>query len=223
MPRPIVNHLFPVVGALLWMLALASAPLAAQEPASASPGQPLTLAERAARTLVQPGDRVAVKVFREPELSTEATVDVDGGLALPRLGTIPTRALSVAALHDTLRARYAGFLRNPAFELSVLRRVVVNGSVNKPGVYFVDIGSTLRDVIAQAGGIADLGDADRVSVVRDGQELAMRDWETRADELRSGDQVLVGKRSWLSRNALALTGTATALASVIVSILVVTR
>lgn len=222
MRRTLRLHLFSPAGAFLALVALAApAPLRAQDPAS--PAQPLTLAERAGRTLVQPGDRVSVKVYREPELSADATVDVDGGLALPRLGTIPTRALSVAALHDTLRARYAGFLRNPSFELSVLRRVVVNGEVMKPGVYFVDIGSTLRDVIAQAGGVGERGDARKVTVVRDGREMSQPDWERTAAELQSGDQVLVGQRSWLSRNALALTGTATALASVIVSILVVTR
>lgn len=223
MRRSSLRHLFlatPLLGVAALMVA-AVPRLGAQEPTPTP--VPLTLAERAAQVRVQPGDRVAVRVFREPGLSDTVTVDVDGGLALPRLGTIPTRALSVAALHDTLRARYAGFLRNPSFELSVLRRVVVNGEVNKPGVYFVDIGSTLRDVIAQAGGIADLGDAGRVSLVREGTVVPMRDWERRTDELRSGDQVLVGKRSWLSRNALGLTGTVTALASVIISLIVVTR
>lgn len=216
-----VNHFrsFALAGALA--VTHFAAPLArAQQPGG---GAPVTAEARAARTMVQPGDRVVVKVFREPELSDTVTVDVDGGLSLPRLGTIPAARLTMTALHDTLRARYAGFLRNPAFELQVLRRVIVNGAVSKPGVYYVDVASTVRDAVAIAGGVSDQGDPNRVVVIRDGQRVRLRGGESASAELYSGDQLLVERRSWLSRNALALTGTATAVASVVVSILVVTR
>lgn len=216
--RRILTRLTPLAALLAGSLAPAVA--RAQDPRTRPP---ISAESRAARTLVRPGDRVVVKVYRESELSDTATVDVDGGLALPRLGTIPSATLTMAALHDTLRARYAGFLRNPAFELQVLRRVVVNGAVNQPGVYYVDVASTVRDAIAIAGGVREEGNPDRVVLLRDGQRTKLAGGESATAELHSGDQILVERRSWVSRNALALTSTATAVASVIVSILVVTR
>lgn len=46
-------------------------------------------------------------------------------------------------------ARYGGFLRAPELEVTVLRRIVVNGEVRMPSVYMVDVTLSLRDAIAQ--------------------------------------------------------------------------
>src|SRR6476661_4935306 len=108
-------------------------------------------AQRAADARIEPGDRVAVKVYLEPALSDEVLVNSKGEIVLARVGTVHAAAIPVGALQDTLRARYATFLRNPDVSVTVLRRVVVNGDVGRPNVYYVDVASTLRDVIAQAG------------------------------------------------------------------------
>ena len=106
---------------------------------------------RAAEAYVQAGDRVGVKVYLEPALSDEVLVNSHGDIVLARIGTVHAASIPVGALQDTLRARYATFLRNPDVSVTVLRRVVVNGDVGRPNVYYVDVASTLRDVIAQAG------------------------------------------------------------------------
>src|SRR5204862_36777 len=82
-----------------------------------------------------------------------------------------------AQLQDTLRTRYSEFLRDPELEVAVLRRVVVNGEVKVPNVYLVDVSSTVRDVIAKAGGLTESGSASRVSIVRDGKRLSVKGWE----------------------------------------------
>jgi polysaccharide export outer membrane protein len=161
-------------------------------------------AQRVARTSVQAGDKIFVKVYREPELTDTVMVSSDGTIVLARIGALLVTPLSIAQLTDTVRGRYGRFLRTPAVELVVLRRVAVNGEVQKPNVYYVDIATSLRDVIAKAGGIGPDGREDEVDIIRRGQRIRVAHWQddfTLASDLNSGDQIVVGKRSWLSRNA----------------------
>lgn len=178
-------------------------------------------AERAEGARVQAGDRIVVKVYREPTLSDTVMVNPRGEIVLAKLGSVGAARMTIRELDDTLRARYAKFLRDPAIDVNVLRKVVVNGEVTKSGVYYVDLTSTLRDVIAIAGGITNDGDAGRVSIVRGSQRVAVPNWEddvSLASDLSSGDQIVVGKRSWISRNAIAAAGSAAMLASVLITI-----
>jgi protein involved in polysaccharide export with SLBB domain len=178
-------------------------------------------AQRVARTSVQAGDKIFVKVYREPELTDSVMVSSDGTIVLARIGTVLVTPLSINQLTDTVRARYGRFLRSPAVELVVLRRVAVNGEVLKPNVYYVDVATTLRDVIAKAGGITPDGRDDVVDIIRRGERIRVANWQddfTLASDLNSGDQVVVGKRSWLSRNAFQALSAFTIVASLIVSL-----
>jgi protein involved in polysaccharide export with SLBB domain len=76
-------------------------------------------------------------------------------------------------------------------------------------------------VLAQAGGITEAGNTDDVSIVRDGRTMKLGKWRAGGPlsaELRSGDQVVVGRRSWLSRNALAAVSTLGLVVSVAVQV-----
>ncbi len=177
---------------------------------------------RAGEARVQPGDRVAVKVFRESGLSDDVMVDPRGDIVLAKVGTVRAASVTIGALQDTLRARYALFLRNPDIAITVLRRVVVNGEVRRPDVYFVDLSSTLRDVIARAGGITELGHSGKVAIIRNGVSIPAPHWRednTRAADLESGDLVFVGMRSWFDRNAFAIASTGVLVSSFILTLL----
>jgi protein involved in polysaccharide export with SLBB domain len=179
-------------------------------------------AARAAETHVQTGDRVAVKVYLEPTLSDEVLVNSSGDIVLARIGTIHAASIPVGALQDTLRARYATFLRNPDVSVTVLRRVVVNGDVGRPNVYYVDVASTLRDVIAQAGGVTENGNDNKVAIIRDGRRIPVPNWRddtSRASDLQSGDQIFVPKRSWLYRNMFSIASTGVLISSFLYSVL----
>ncbi len=168
------------------------------------------VAERAALVGVAVGDRVRVKVWREPQYTDELTVDANGEIVLPRLGPVRVTGLTIGTLQDALRVRYAEYLRDPVVNVTVLRRVGLQGEVRAPGLYFVDATTTLRDVIAQGGGLTEAANAGQVEIVRDGRQLRLRGDardERSLAELRSGDAIVVGRRSWLSRNALAVVST----------------
>jgi protein involved in polysaccharide export with SLBB domain len=160
---------------------------------------------RAVTAHPRPGDRVWFHVWREPKLSDTVMVDERGDVMLPKVGIVNASALTIGAFRDTVRVRIAEFLRDSPIELVVLRRVAVNGEVAKPNVYYVDVTTTVRDVIARAGGMTEAGNTNNVVVIRDGQRIPVRDWQrdrSTNSDLRSGDQVVVGRRSWLSMNML---------------------
>jgi len=53
--------------------------------------------------------------------------------------------------------------------------------------------------------VTEVGNANNVVVIRDGQRIPVRDWESdrsASSDLRSGDQVVVGRKSWISMNLL---------------------
>jgi len=171
---------------------------------------------------ILPGDRIALKVWREPALSDTLTVDQNGMVVLPRLGPLSLARHTVGSLQDSLRVRYAEFLRNPSIEVTVLRRVGVHGEVKEPTLYWVDVTMTLRDVIALAGGLTEIANINNVVIVRGPTVLRVGNWERGgplASDLMSGDQIVVGRTSWLSRNALAAASTVGVVASILITAL----
>jgi len=122
----------------------------------------------------------------------------------PKIGPLDVREISTDSLKALLLSRYVTSLRNPSVEVTVLRRVNVLGSVRNPGLYYVDLTNTVADVLALAGGVSPEGKQDRFELLRAGERLPVElSGSSRlADSpLRSGDQLWVPQRSWLSRNA----------------------
>lgn len=178
-------------------------------------------AKRSANTRVRPGDRVALLFHRDKELSADVSVNEHGEAAFPKLGMIRVSAMTIGQLQDTLRARYAEFLRVPELDVQVLRRIVVNGEVRVPNVYMVDGASTVRDVIARAGGITEAGNKNNVSIIRNGTSVKVRGWDRgteAATDLQSGDQVIVGRKSWLAMNLLSVVSTGVLVSSFVISL-----
>jgi protein involved in polysaccharide export with SLBB domain len=174
-------------------------------------------ASRAAR----PGDHIKLSFLSQPELSSEVVVNARGEAVLPKLGLTQVTGIPILLLGDSLRTRYAQYLRSPDLEVVVLRRIVVNGEVKNPNVYYVEVTARLRDVVALAGGIIDTGKRDKVTIVRDSERIIVRDW-TGPDaqtELVSGDQIVVSRRNWISINFLPLASTAAVIAGIGLSVI----
>lgn len=167
-------------------------------------------ARRSAQATLRPGDRIELQFRRDRELNASVGVNERGEAVFPRLGSMEVSQISIADLQDSLRTRYATYLRDPELEVVVLRRVTVNGEVKLPNVYMVDLTSSVRDAIARAGGLLETAHRGKVYVVRDGRRIRVNDWDSTAGpatDLLSGDQVLVGRKSWLTLNALPVIST----------------
>ena len=171
--------------------------------------------------LLQPGDLIRLKIWREPDLSGEFTVSETGEAVLPKIGTVNVLGISADSLGVSLRRSYETYLRNPTIEVTVLRRINILGAVNKPGLYPVDATMTVADALALAGGATSEGRLDRVHLIRNGQRVEIKlSPESRVADtpLVSGDQLMVPLRSWLARNASWVISGGAAMAGVIVAL-----
>jgi protein involved in polysaccharide export with SLBB domain len=199
------------------LVAASGTPVAAQEGNAARSAE-----STAGAATVRPGDQVNLRIFREPEMSGTYAVSESGELVLPRLGRIAVTDLTPEALQDSLVSAYTHYLRNPSIEISVLRRISVHGEVRRPDIYMVDLSTTVQDLIARAGGVTEAGNENRVTILRDGHRLEVGGSaraSVQAADLRSGDQVVVGRRSWIAMNALGIVSTAAVAVSVFVPLI----
>ncbi len=156
----------------------------------------------AAGTLM-PGDVIRLAGTREAEIPGEYPVDEGGTVVLPLLGSRDVSHVSGAELKRQLVTAYRQQLRNQDVQIALLRRVRVLGAVKNPGIYHVDPTMTVADAIALAGGATQQGKLKGVKILRGEKELrANVDTDAPvANEMRSGDQIIVPERSWFARNS----------------------
>jgi polysaccharide biosynthesis/export protein len=114
---------------------------------------------------LEPGDRVLVTVFGQPELSGDLMVDGAGNILMPFIGAIEVKDLTVLNCQLLIRDRLAnGVLRDPSVNvrISELRPLSILGDVRAPGTYAFRYGGTVLSAVAAAGGFAPV-DAAAVS------------------------------------------------------------
>ena len=193
---------------------LLGTPLAGQTPAGST--TPPGLSENSS---LLPGDVIRVQIWREEDLSGEFQVDEQGSVVLPLLGTKQVSGISQDRLRDQLTEQYGQYLVNTAVNVTLLRRVNVLGEVRIPGQYTVDATNSVADVIARAQGLTPDGNAEDVVLLRGGQRLRTALAGTQSLQeagVRSGDQIIVGKRGWMSRNFSSMVGVISILTNVLV-------
>lgn len=179
--------------------------------------------EAAALVKLRPGDVIQLRVWREPDLSGEYTVDERGRVVLPKIGVQYVTDDAPDELRERLVAEYRRYLVNPSIEVIFLRRINVLGSVRAPGLYPVDPTMVVADALAMAGGVAPEGRQDKIQLIRGGQVLeADITHRTRIADLpiRSGDQLYVPERSWFSRHSSIVVSSAITLFTLFVGIFI---
>jgi polysaccharide export outer membrane protein len=160
----------------------------------------------------RPGDVVRLRIWQEPDLSGDFVVDRKGVVVLPRLGPWDVSSESAETLEAKLVEAYTPFLKHASIDVTLLRRIQILGAVRNPGLYPVDPTMTLSDALAAAGGATEDGRSKKVELIRGGRQLSVdlyADTRLAAASVRSGDQLYVPERSWLSRNAAFLGGAIT--------------
>ena len=152
---------------------------------------------------VRAGDVIRVWVWREKDLSGEFPVNARGRVVLPLLGERQVAGVAADVLSDSLRVLLRQFITNPSIDVTVLRRISVQGQVVKPGFYTVDATFNISAVIALAGGASASGDAGKVRLRR-GSQVIVRQLDAAAvverSPVQSGDEIYVPQRGFLARN-----------------------
>lgn len=176
-----------------------------------------------APAMLHPGDSLKVAVWRNTELSGGFLVADDGTVQHPLYQAIHVANIPL----DSVTARMGAFLSqyetNPQFVVQPNFRIVVRGEVRTPALYIVPVEMTLGGAIAVAGGPTPDAQLRKVTLVRDQHtyHLDLTDpaaaWT--AVPIRSGDQIIIGRKSNLFFGTILPLVTATAALASLISVL----
>jgi protein involved in polysaccharide export with SLBB domain len=126
-----------------------------------------------ANYVIGPGDELHVRLWGQVNVELHATVDRNGQVFVPKVGTISVAGVHVSNLEGYFREQIERIYRN--FELAVtlgkLRSIDVFfvGEARRPGTYTISSLSTLVNAIFAAGGPAPQGSMRHIQLKRDGQ------------------------------------------------------
>ena len=128
---------------------------------------------------VGPGDEVVLRAWGSIDADYRSTVDRNGMLNLPKVGSFSVAGVKASDLEAHLRAQIGRLYTN--FNLSVslgqLRgvKVFVVGPAQRPGVYTLASQSTMLSAVVMAGGPSPSGSMRKVLLRRDGRVVSELD------------------------------------------------
>jgi protein involved in polysaccharide export with SLBB domain len=120
-----------------------------------------------------PGDELEVSLPTAPELSKTVTVQPDGRVSLPLIGSVMAADRTIPDLRVKLEEAYGRQLLRPLVEIvpkAAPLKVFVGGEVRNPGIFdMTGDGDALRAVI-QAGDFINSADRRQVLIIRRGAD-----------------------------------------------------
>ena len=156
------------------------------------------------------GDRLSIKIFGEPELSSENyRVDAIGFLQMPLVGELIAGGQSPRELGAEITRRLAAkYVRDPQVAVSIIDRprstFTVEGDVESPGVFEANPETTLLTGLAQAKSPKRTAQLKEVAVFRliNGRRAGalfnladIRRGRAADPQILAGDKIVAGKSS----------------------------
>ncbi|MBZ4399076.1 polysaccharide export protein [Myxococcus sp. MISCRS1] len=153
------------------------------------------------------GDLLNIRVWNQESLTTQARVRDDGRISLLFLDDVEAAGHSPAMLSQQIQTRLKDYINHPvvtvALEMPRPIKVTMVGEVNRIGPLEIDVGASLLQALAGAGGFTEYAHKDRIFVMRqdDGQapvrirfryqDLIHAEGRAPSFRLRPGDVVVV--------------------------------
>jgi polysaccharide export outer membrane protein len=105
------------------------------------------------------GDQIAISVWENPNLTTEATIRPDGTITMPLVGDLRAVGETPTTLKNKIMAKVVNFVELPGPEQITVQltsthsyRFTVSGEVTRPGMMTPDFFVTVSEALALAGG-----------------------------------------------------------------------
>jgi protein involved in polysaccharide export with SLBB domain len=163
-------------------------------------------AQNPSAPLIRPGDVLRVAVWREPALSGDLVVSMDGTVSHPIYRELNVNGKTLPEVEVGFRQVLSRLSNNPQFVIEQLVRIDVAGEVRVPNLYLVSPLTTISQVVTLAGGATNEGKRDQVRVTRtDGEiivDLTQNEGFAQAP-VRSGDHIYVERRRSIFRDYIA--------------------
>ncbi len=177
---------------LIFLSACASTPAAVREGAAEVPS---TFEVEDYR--LGPGDRVRLSIFNEPELSGDFAVDGSGSVALPLIGEVKARGMTVREFEGAVETAFLdGYLKDPRVSAEVVsyRPFYILGEVKRPGTYPYQNGLTVLNAVATAEGFTYRARKGVVFIRRAGATEELKFPLTSSTPVMPGDTIRIEER-----------------------------
>jgi polysaccharide export outer membrane protein len=119
---------------------------------------------------LQPGDTVAVSVWKEPDLTAELLVRPDGAITLPLAGQIDAAGHTVDEVRGTIDMRLRKYIPDPSVTVTLKQalgnQIFVLGKVNRPGNYPIPRPVDVVQALSLAGGTTPFAAVNDIRVLR---------------------------------------------------------
>jgi polysaccharide biosynthesis/export protein len=148
-------------------------------PAAQSPALPAGVVPPAGY-VIGPDDVLSIVFWKEKDMTADVTVRPDGVISLSLINEVPAAGLTPEQLRVAITERAGKFVTDPTVTVVVKqinsRKVFITGQVPKPGPYPLMAPTSVLQLIATAGGVAEYADSENVTVVRteNGKETSIR-------------------------------------------------
>jgi len=147
--------------------------------------------------LMNPGDQIRILVWRNPNMSGDFQIAADGTVVHPLYREVQVTGVPLSVVEERLRTFLSRYETNPQFVIQPLVKIVVGGEVRNPNVFSVPPETTVGQSLALAGGPTERADLRSIRLLRDRQVLSIDlsgpDAQAPALQIRSGDQLIVGR------------------------------
>jgi polysaccharide export outer membrane protein len=117
-------------------------------------------------------DRLAINVWKEPDLTRSIPVRSDGKISLPLVGEVLATGRTPLQLEEEISTKLKNYITEP--EVTVIveqinsQKFNILGQVAKPGSYPLAAATTVLDAIAAAGGFRDFAKQKNIYILRQG-------------------------------------------------------
>lgn len=133
---------------------------------AAEPPQPAA----AAGYQLQPGDVLAVSVWKETELQAETLIRPDGRINFPLAGELTAAGRTVDEVRADLEARLRALVPDASVTVTLKQnagnRIYVIGKVQRPGDFPINRPTDVMQALSLAGGGTPFADMDSIKVLR---------------------------------------------------------
>ena len=146
--------------------------------------------------ILGPGDKVAIKVFGQDDLTIETLLGNSGKINYPFLGEIAVAGLTVKQVEQIIERGLKGdYLVSPNVYAQVVeyRPFYIHGEVEKPGGYPYHPGMTINQAVALAGGLTERADDDKISLSKEGDK-SNKQKATLEYKVNAGDTITIEQR-----------------------------
>ena len=120
--------------------------------------------------IIGPSDVLEINVWKEPELTRQVVVRMDGKITLPMINDVQAANLTLLDLQEKIEDKYTEFVEVPEVTVILLasnsRKIYILGKIARPGEYPLTKEMTFLQAISIAGGLERWADQSDIKLIR---------------------------------------------------------